>query len=80
MTNDICEKVNTAGGRSKECTKIMYQLSFLIASLDLDKEIHDKLMELLKDMLTTAERDAFIYGVNLTQGIMPDKKIELREL
>lgn len=73
MTNARYETINTAGGRSKECTKIMYQLSFLITSLDLDKEIHDKLMELLKDMLTTAERDAFSYGVNLAQGIIPKK-------
>lgn len=73
MTNAIYEMINTAGGRSKEWYKIMYQLSFLITSLDLDKEIHDKLMELLKDMLTTAERDAFIYGINLAQGIIPKK-------
>ena len=79
MINEL-EMINTAGGRSKECIKIMYQLSFLVASLDLDKEIHDKFMEFLMQLITTAERDAFIYGVNLAQGIMPEKKIELREL
>lgn len=56
--------MNIASGRSADYEKAARQLSVLVAGLDLDMQTSSYLVSLIKVTVETAERDAFVLGVD----------------
>lgn len=56
--------MNIASGRSADYEKTARQLSALVAGLGLDMQTGSYLVSLIKATVETAERDAFVLGVD----------------
>ena len=67
--------MNIASGRSADYEKAARQLSVLVAGLDLDMQTSSYLVSLIKATVETAERDAFVLGVDYaTRGEGDDEE------
>lgn len=55
--------VNISDGRSQKFIKQTKEIGDYLDSLNLPIEQHNKLCHMLAEQMTTAERDAFRYGV-----------------
>lgn len=59
--------MNVADGRSADYEKAARQLSTLIAGLGLDMKTSSYLVSLIKETVETAERDAFVSGLDYAE-------------